>query len=55
VFFHHKVEELLDYFPRSVLPVEFGGDLQVDTMKEWVRKANKDHQENTINGQPNFY
>ncbi|GBN49863.1 Clavesin-1 [Araneus ventricosus] len=55
VFFHHKVEELLDYFPCSVLPVEFGGDLQVDTMKEWVRKANKDQQENTINGQRNFY
>ncbi|CAL1275468.1 unnamed protein product [Larinioides sclopetarius] len=55
VFFHHKVEELLDYFPRSVLPVEYGGDLQDASMKDWVRNANRDHQANTINGQPNFY
>ncbi|KAF8778436.1 retinaldehyde-binding protein 1-like [Argiope bruennichi] len=55
VFLHSSTKELLEYFPRSLLPVEYGGDLQLNSMKEWSRKANKNQETNTIKGQPNFY
>ncbi|GBL71858.1 hypothetical protein AVEN_264644-1 [Araneus ventricosus] len=55
VYFHSKVEELLDFFPPSVLPVEYGGEVQDISMETWLRKANKEHEANTMKGQPNYY
>ncbi|GBN18325.1 Alpha-tocopherol transfer protein-like [Araneus ventricosus] len=55
VYFHSKVEELLDFFPPSVLPVEYGGEVQDISMETWLRKANKEHETNTMKGQPNYY
>ncbi|PRD27479.1 UNVERIFIED_CONTAM: hypothetical protein NCL1_35236 [Trichonephila clavipes] len=42
--FHSNVEELLNYFPGSILPVEYGGDLKENIDEDWLRKANKDHE-----------
>ncbi|GIY14677.1 alpha-tocopherol transfer protein-like [Caerostris darwini] len=55
VHFHPNVASLLEYFPRSALPVEYGGDLTDLGDKDWIRKANKEHRSNSFGGQPNFY
>lgn len=55
VFFHSRVEELLDFFPPSVLPVEYGGELQDICMENWLKEANKEQETNTMKGQPNHY
>ncbi|GIY21457.1 retinaldehyde-binding protein 1 [Caerostris darwini] len=54
VYFHKNVEELHQFFPRSVLPVEYGGELQ-DINTNWSRRANKEHETNDMEGQPNKY
>ncbi|KAF8778727.1 Alpha-tocopherol transfer protein-like [Argiope bruennichi] len=55
VIFHSKPEGLLHYFPRSVLPAEYGGTLLNNDTEDWIKIANKYHKEYTVEGQPNFY
>ncbi|CAL1275441.1 unnamed protein product [Larinioides sclopetarius] len=55
VVFHSSPEGLLDYFPRSVLPTEYGGTLRESDTEDFLKTANKYHEEYTIEGQPNFY
>ncbi|GBN67428.1 hypothetical protein AVEN_106647-1 [Araneus ventricosus] len=55
VVFHSSPQGLFDYFPRSVLPTEYGGTLQDNATEDWMKTANKFHEEYTIEGQPNFY
>ncbi|GIY41574.1 alpha-tocopherol transfer protein-like [Caerostris extrusa] len=54
-FFLSDPEELFDYFPRSVLPPEYGGHLEDTSTDGWIRKANKWHEQDTAAGQCNFY
>ncbi|GFV77137.1 alpha-tocopherol transfer protein-like [Trichonephila clavipes] len=55
VLFHSNVEELYDYFPRSILPVELGGDLKENTEDDFARKANKENNNHGVTGQPNYF
>ncbi|GIX66737.1 alpha-tocopherol transfer protein-like [Caerostris extrusa] len=55
VYFHSDIADLLEFFPRSVLPAEYGGDLTDIDANEWLRRANMEHGTNSIGGQPNFY
>ncbi|GFR03317.1 alpha-tocopherol transfer protein [Trichonephila clavata] len=55
VYFHSNVEELLNYFPRSILPVEYGGDIKENIEEDWLRKANKEHENYGVTGQPNNF
>ncbi|GFT13285.1 retinaldehyde-binding protein 1 [Nephila pilipes] len=55
VYFHSNTEKLFDYFPRAILPTEYGGDLRYDNMEDWSRKANADHKHHGVTGQPNYY
>ncbi|GIY14678.1 alpha-tocopherol transfer protein-like [Caerostris darwini] len=55
IHFHSNIEDLLEYFPRSVLPAEYGGDLTDLSAKDWVRRANREQASNSIGGQPNVY
>ncbi|GIY21460.1 alpha-tocopherol transfer protein-like [Caerostris darwini] len=55
IFFHSDPEELLDYFPRSVLPPEYGGCLEDTSTDDWIRKANKYFEQFKTEGQCNFY
>ncbi|GFY57487.1 alpha-tocopherol transfer protein-like [Trichonephila inaurata madagascariensis] len=49
VYFHSNVEDLYDFFPRSILPVEWGGDLKESTEDDFARKANKENENHAAN------
>ncbi|KAF8778835.1 alpha-tocopherol transfer protein-like [Argiope bruennichi] len=55
VVFHSNSEGLFDYFPRSMIPAEYGGTLLDNDIKDWIRMAYKCHEGYTVAGQPNFY
>ncbi|GIY51993.1 alpha-tocopherol transfer protein-like [Caerostris darwini] len=55
VFIHSSPEELNDYFSRSVLPAEYGGEIEDIYSEDFARKANKANTECTVAGQANFY
>ncbi|GFQ68251.1 alpha-tocopherol transfer protein-like [Trichonephila clavata] len=55
VYFHSNVKELLNYFPCSILPVEYGGALKENSEEDWLRKANKEHENYGVTGQPNYF
>ncbi|GIY29808.1 hypothetical protein CDAR_317331 [Caerostris darwini] len=38
IIFHKTPETLFNYFPKAVLPKQYGGDLQNYDMSEWVKK-----------------
>lgn len=38
-FFHTKMDDLLNHFPRSVLPTEYGGSLEDYDMTDWLAKV----------------
>lgn len=39
IHFHSKPEELLDFFPRSIMPVQYGGDLVDYDMTDWLKEV----------------
>ncbi|GFY48773.1 CRAL-TRIO domain-containing protein [Trichonephila inaurata madagascariensis] len=53
--FHSSPEELLNYFPPEVLPVKYGGTLSDYYMADWMKKANKQHEDLTVKGQKNIF
>ncbi|XP_055943730.1 alpha-tocopherol transfer protein-like [Argiope bruennichi] len=55
IFFHSSGEELLNFFPRSVLPTQFGGSIRDEDLPDWARRVNKDIKKYTILGQSNYY
>ncbi|GBM93505.1 Alpha-tocopherol transfer protein-like [Araneus ventricosus] len=55
VFFHSDTEELLKHFPKSVLPVQYGGEILDMHATNFVQTANKEQKKNTVEGQPNFF
>ncbi|GFV35882.1 alpha-tocopherol transfer protein-like [Trichonephila clavipes] len=55
VHFHSCVEDLHDYFPRSILPIEYGGELINCESEDWLINANKEQAKCTIEGQSNLY
>ncbi|KAF8778834.1 Clavesin-1 like protein [Argiope bruennichi] len=55
VFFHSDMRELLNYFPKSVLPEQYGGEILDIYETNFSQRANKEQKKNTIEGQPNFF
>ncbi|GFY45040.1 CRAL-TRIO domain-containing protein [Trichonephila inaurata madagascariensis] len=53
--FHSSPDELLNYFPAEVLPVQYGGTLSDYYMADWLKKANKQHEDLTVKGQKNIF
>ncbi|KAG8193028.1 hypothetical protein JTE90_028145 [Oedothorax gibbosus] len=55
IIVHSSPEDLLNYFPKHCLPVQYGGDLEDYYMEEWMKEANVQHGTSTLAGQPNTF
>ncbi|XP_055937392.1 alpha-tocopherol transfer protein-like isoform X2 [Argiope bruennichi] len=55
VHFLSDPKRLCDYFSPSILPAEYGGEIQNIDSQEWIRRINREQKNFTIGGQPNFY
>ncbi|GIY15686.1 CRAL-TRIO domain-containing protein [Caerostris darwini] len=55
IFVHSSPEDLLNHFPRSALPVKYGGTLTDYYMADWLREANEQHGHYTAGGQKNIF
>ncbi|KAG8193058.1 hypothetical protein JTE90_028170 [Oedothorax gibbosus] len=55
IFLHSCPEDLLNYFPKHCLPVQYGGDLEDYYMEDWMKKANDQQGISTLAGQPNTF
>ncbi|XP_055943919.1 retinaldehyde-binding protein 1-like [Argiope bruennichi] len=55
VFFHSNPEDLLNYFPPSILPVQYGGELTDYYQEDLVRKLNKEYGNAPVGGEPNYF
>ncbi|GBN72530.1 hypothetical protein AVEN_90090-1, partial [Araneus ventricosus] len=54
-FFHSNPEDLLNHFPRSIIPTKYGGSLSNYHDAELMRKMNKDHGNCPEGGQSNYF
>ncbi|GIY21471.1 hypothetical protein CDAR_184571 [Caerostris darwini] len=52
MIFHKTPETLLNYFPKAVLPKQYGGDLESYDMAEWLKKAMAPEKLATLGGRP---
>lgn len=55
VFFHSNGESLLNHFPRSMVPVKYGGDLTDYYQEDLVKKLNREYGSCPMGGQNNYY
>ncbi|KAF8778459.1 clavesin-2-like [Argiope bruennichi] len=55
LYFHSSVEELFEYFPRSALPVKYGGTLRDYYMADYMKKANEDQGDFPAGGLKNLF
>ncbi|GFY42075.1 alpha-tocopherol transfer protein [Trichonephila inaurata madagascariensis] len=55
VFFHSNGEELLNHFPRSVVPAKYGGDLTDCFQEDLMKQMTKDYGSCPLGGQNNYY
>ncbi|GFQ98235.1 CRAL-TRIO domain-containing protein [Trichonephila clavata] len=53
--FHSSTEDLFNYFPASLIPQEYGGDLEDCFMLEWLTKAKEHHKICPEGGQSNIF
>ncbi|KAF8778460.1 Alpha-tocopherol transfer protein-like [Argiope bruennichi] len=52
---HSSLKELLNYYPVSMLPVEYGGNLTDYYPDDWIRNANKEHGNFPLGGLKNIF
>ncbi|GIY21466.1 hypothetical protein CDAR_184551 [Caerostris darwini] len=52
IIFHKTTETLLNYFPKAVLPKQYGGDLQNYDTTEWIKKAMAPEKLASLGGRP---
>ncbi|GIY17213.1 hypothetical protein CDAR_395381 [Caerostris darwini] len=52
IIFHSSPETLLDYFPKAVLPKQYGGDLENYDMYAWLKKAMEPEKLSLLGGRP---
>ncbi|GIY21465.1 clavesin-1 [Caerostris darwini] len=52
VFLHNSPEALLNHFPRTVLPKQYGGDLENYDMSSWLKKAMAPEKLAVLGGRP---
>ncbi|CAL1297578.1 unnamed protein product [Larinioides sclopetarius] len=55
VFIHSDAKDILKHFPKSVLPVQYGGELLDMHATNFLQRANIEQKENTVAGQLNFF
>jgi len=55
LYIHSSVEELFEFFLRSMLPVQYGGTLTDYYMSYWLRKAKDEHAHFPAGGQKNIF
>ncbi|CAL1273849.1 unnamed protein product [Larinioides sclopetarius] len=54
LIFHEDSKSLLNYFPRSVLPKHYGGDLEKYDMTDWLKRSMVPEKIATIGGVTNW-
>ncbi|GIY21467.1 hypothetical protein CDAR_184561 [Caerostris darwini] len=52
MIFHKTPKTLLNYFPKAVLPKQYGGDLQNYDMSSWLKKAMAPEKLAALGGRP---
>ncbi|GIY09763.1 uncharacterized protein CEXT_745551 [Caerostris extrusa] len=52
MIFHKTPETLLNYFPKAVLPKQYGGDLESYDMSSWLKKAMAPEKLAALGGRP---
>ncbi|KAF8778454.1 hypothetical protein HNY73_015176 [Argiope bruennichi] len=52
---HSSPEELLKYYPRSMLPTKYGGSLSEYYMADRLKKINEEHDNYIVEGQRNTF
>ncbi|CAL1286104.1 unnamed protein product [Larinioides sclopetarius] len=55
VHFHSNPIRLRKYFPTSMLPVGYGGEIRDINSQVWIRRMNNEQEKFSVGGQPNFY
>ncbi|GIY30300.1 CRAL-TRIO domain-containing protein [Caerostris darwini] len=55
IFVHSSPEDLLNHFPRSVLPVKYGGKQTDYYAADWLKKANEQQDDFPAEGQKNIF
>ncbi|KAF8778848.1 Alpha-tocopherol transfer protein-like [Argiope bruennichi] len=55
VFFHSKPEDLLNYFPKSIIPTQYGGSLENYHDSELMNKLNEEVDSYPEKGLPNYF
>ncbi|CAL1273830.1 unnamed protein product [Larinioides sclopetarius] len=55
LYIHSSEKELLDFFPPSVLPTQYGGNLIEYYAADWYKKANLQHGNYPAEGQKNIF
>ncbi|CAL1273850.1 unnamed protein product [Larinioides sclopetarius] len=50
IIFHPNSKTLLNYFPKDVLPTQYGGNLETYDMSNWLRKAMEPEKLSSIGG-----
>ncbi|CAL1286102.1 unnamed protein product [Larinioides sclopetarius] len=55
VHFHSNPIRLRKYFPTSMLPVGYGGEIRDINSQDWIRRMNNEQEKFSVGGQPNFY
>ncbi|GBO12846.1 hypothetical protein AVEN_167956-1 [Araneus ventricosus] len=52
---HSSPEELLDFFPRSILPTKYGGDVNEYYMADRLKQINAEEDNYPVEGQKNTF
>ncbi|XP_055943729.1 retinaldehyde-binding protein 1-like [Argiope bruennichi] len=55
ILFHSNPKDLLNFFPPSILPTQYGGDLIHYHNKNMIKKMNAEFGKSPFGGDPNFY
>ncbi|GIY27098.1 CRAL-TRIO domain-containing protein [Caerostris extrusa] len=55
IFIHSTPEDLLNHFPRSALPVKYGGTLTDYYTADWLKRANEQQGNFPVGGQKNIF
>ncbi|GBN08487.1 hypothetical protein AVEN_210596-1, partial [Araneus ventricosus] len=55
LYFHSAVEELLNYFPRSTLPIKYGGTLTDYYLTDYLKRANEEQGDFPAGGLKNLF
>ncbi|GFR29548.1 clavesin-1 [Trichonephila clavata] len=52
IIFHNSIDTLLKYIPKSVLPVQYGGELKSYDVSDWLKRAMAPEKLALLGGRP---